>query len=148
MNIILKEINECNVDECRKLKITKEQEKYLPHPNAESIDEWKSNPGWVALGIYADNQMIGFSMYGTDAEDGSMWLIRFMIDEKFQGKGYGKQALNEVLERMKAEKCHNKVWLSFHPESEIARRLYSNFGFKQQITGYEADDEVFYCLQV
>lgn len=90
--------------------------------------------------------MIGFSMHGLDVKDGTMWIIRFMIDEKYQGKGYGKHALGELLNKIKSGNPCTEVWLSFHPESAAAERLYSNYGFKQQITGFEADDEIFGSL--
>jgi diamine N-acetyltransferase len=48
---------------------------------------------------------------------------------------------------MKSENDFNELWLSFHPESIVADRLYTSFGFKQRITGLEAEDEVFYVLK-
>jgi diamine N-acetyltransferase len=147
MNIFFKEIDEINWRECINLKIKENQERYLPHPNVASIAEWKFNPNWIALGIYAGNEMVGFSMYGVDIGDNTLCLFRLMIDEKHQGKGYGKLALAGVLEKMKNENDFNEIWLSFHPESIVADRLYNSFGFKQRITGLEAEDEVFYVLK-
>ncbi|MBW9157714.1 GNAT family N-acetyltransferase [Clostridium tagluense] len=147
MNIFLREIDANNWSECVNLKIKKEQEAYLPHPNVVSIAEWKFNPTWTALGIYTGNEMIGFAMYGVDIADNTMCLFRFMIDENYQGKGYGKYALDGILKKIKSENNFNEIWLSFHPESIVAERLYSSFGFKPQITGLEADDEVFYVLK-
>lgn len=148
MNIYLKEITEDNWLECIELKIKKEQEKHLPHSNVKSIAEWKFNSHWVPLGIYLDEVMIGFSMHGLDMDDGAMWIIRFMIDEKYQGKGYGKHALGDLLNKIKSEYSSAEVWLSFHPESDSAKRLYTSYGFKQEITGFEADDEIFYKLNL
>jgi len=147
MNIFFKEIDENNWRECVNLKIKEEQERYLPHPNVVSIAEWKFNPKWIALGIYTGNEMIGFAMYGVDKGDNTLCLFRFMIDEKYQGKGYGKFALAELLNKMRKENDFNEIWLSFHPESIVADRLYSSFGFKQRIIGLEAEDEVFYVLK-
>ncbi|MGH4121537.1 MAG: GNAT family N-acetyltransferase [Clostridium sp.] len=147
MNIFLKEIDENNWSECANLKIKEDQKRYLPHPNVVSIAEWKFNPNWIALGIYTSTEMIGFAMYGVDIGDNTLCLFRFMIDEKYQGKGYGKFALVELLNKMKNENDFNEIWLSFHPESIVADRLYSSFGFKPRITGLESEDEVFYVLK-
>ncbi|MEW9097131.1 MAG: GNAT family N-acetyltransferase [Clostridiaceae bacterium] len=145
MNIYFKNITEKNLRECIDLKISKEQEKYLPHSNAASIAESKFNPEWVTSGIYIDDKMIGFAMYGVDDEEADcIWLIRFMIDEQYQGKGYGKYALELLLNRIKEEVKPSKICLSFHPDSIVAKKLYLSFGFKQFITGFEAEDEVFY----
>ena len=37
--------------------------------------------------IYADDKMVGFTMFGLDEDDGKYYLGRLMIDEKHQGKG-------------------------------------------------------------
>ncbi|GAA0729423.1 hypothetical protein GCM10008905_29370 [Clostridium malenominatum] len=145
MNIYFKNITEENLKECIDLKISKEQEKYLPHTNVASIAESKFYPQWVTLGIYKDDKMIGFAMYGVDDEEADcICLIRFMIDEQYQGKGYGKRALEFLLNRIKEESKPSKIYLSFHPDSIVAKKLYLSFGFTQFITGFESEDEVFY----
>ncbi|MBU5483789.1 GNAT family N-acetyltransferase [Clostridium sp. MSJ-11] len=145
MNIYFKNITEKNLKECIDLKISKEQEKYLPHSNAASIAESKFHPEWVTIGMYIDDKMVGFAMYGEDGEEiDCTWLIRFMIDEQYQGKGYGKHGLELLLNRIKEEAKPSKIYLSFHPDSIVAKKLYLSFGFKQFITGFEAEDEVFY----
>ena len=53
----------------------------------------------------------------------------------------------ELLNKMRKENDFNEIWLSFHPESIVADRLYSSLGFKQRIIGLEAEDEVFYVLK-
>lgn len=133
MSIYFKEITIENWEECIELKISKEQEKYLPHSNLKSIAEWKFNPRWTALGIYID---------------GIMWIMRLMIDERYQGNGYGKLALSGLIKKIKNEGHYKGIWLSFHPESKANLNLYSYFGFNQVITGFEADDEIFYKLEL
>ncbi|EQB89864.1 diamine N-acetyltransferase [Clostridium punense] len=153
MRIYFKEITIENWEECIELKVSREQEKYLPHSNLKSIAEWKFNPHWTALGIYIGDNMIGFSMYGTlhdddPTYDGTMWIMRLMIDERYQGNGYGKLALSELIKIIKNQGQHKDIWISFHPESKTNLNLYSHFGFKQVITGFEAEDEVFYKLEL
>lgn len=149
MGISFKEVNNENWREVIDLKIAKEQEKYLPHSNLISIAESKFYPKWVALAIFNSQSMIGFAMYGPDDEDEkTLWLIRYMIDEKYQGNGLGHCALEKLLVEIKSKKLYNTIALSFHPESVVAKKLYTSFGFKQFITGFEADDEVFYNLSL
>lgn len=149
MNIYFKNIAADNWREAIALKIAKEQEVYLPHSNLISIAESKFYPKWTTLGIYKDEDIIGFSMYGPEDErDKEIWLIRYMIDEKYQGQGYGKYALEKLIEKIKEEtKCY-RICLSFHPKSKSAEKLYSALGFKQFITGFEAEDEIFYKLEI
>ena len=58
--------------------------------------------------IYADETPIGFIMThkGSDYEDGidcpGVFLWRFMIAEPYQGKGYGRKALEKLIQHLHA----------------------------------------------
>ncbi|MGH4139152.1 hypothetical protein [Clostridium sp.] len=56
-------------------------------------------------------------------------------------------SIAELLNKIRNENDFNEIWLSFHPKSIVAARLYSSFGFKQRINGLETEDEVFYVLK-
>ncbi|ARC84803.1 acetyltransferase domain protein [Clostridium argentinense CDC 2741] len=71
-----------------------------------------------------------------------------MIDGRYQGQGYGKYALEKLIEKIKEETKCDRICLSFHPENRSAEKLYSGLGFKQFIIGFEADDEIFYKLEI
>ena len=52
-----------------------------------------------------------------------------LIDEQFQGKGYGTAATKLVLDRMKEDgRCH-KVVLCYIDGNNAAKKLYESFGF-------------------
>ena len=103
------------------------------------------------FGIFLGDKPIGFLMVGyyPDLEyakkyaepgeatpyfmNGSYLIWRFMIDKKYQGKGYGKKAFQLAMDYVRtfpvgeAKYC----WLSYEPENEVARNLYASFGFKE-----------------
>ena len=70
-------------------------------------------------------------MYGYFPEPapGKLWLDRLLIDKKYQGKGYGKQAVLVLLERLQAEYVSDKVYLSVYENNLHAIRLYQQIGF-------------------
>ena len=51
------------------------------------------------------------------------------IDEKFQGKGYGRVATQLVLDDIKKDGKYNKVILCYIEGNEAAQKLYESFGF-------------------
>jgi diamine N-acetyltransferase len=76
--------------------------------NVHSIAEAHfSENAWMRA-IYADETLIGFIMThtGSDYEDGidcpGVFLWRLMIAGSYQGKGYGKRALNKLIQHLKA----------------------------------------------
>ena len=76
--------------------------------NVRSIAEAHFSPSAWMRAVYADEAPIGFIMThtGSDYEDGidcpGVFLWRFMIAEPFQGKGYGKRALEKLIQQLKA----------------------------------------------
>lgn len=54
-----------------------------------------------------------------------------MIDERYQGKGYGKGAMIKAIEFSKASPFGEVrvVELTYNPENLVAKNLYSSLGF-------------------
>jgi diamine N-acetyltransferase len=112
------------------IKVAAGQEKFVA-ANVMSIAQLKIYPTANAFAVYVEDEMVGFVMYGYDEDDGHFYLGRLMIDEKHQGKGYGKAATLEVIERMKHLPECNELFLSFVPENTGAEKLYSSVGFER-----------------
>lgn len=98
--------------------------------NAVSLAQSKIEPHWKTKAVYHEDTLIGFTMYGFDFKQNYYEICRLMIDFKFQGKGYGKMALLQILEEMKKELQCEEIYLSFDSENVIARRLYEGVGFQ------------------
>ena len=90
--------------------------------------------------------MVGFVMMGYFAEKDLYDIWRFMIDERYQKKGYGKAALLLSIEYLSKEFNVNDIFLSFEPNNVIAEKLYSSVGFKR--TGEIEDGEVVMRLSI
>lgn len=128
-------------------------EKYVMS-NAYSLLEAIYKDEWITKGIVLCNddkeKMIGFTMYGPTELDGEIVyeLCRFMIDVRFQGKGYGTKALNVILEEMKKTYDCNSVYISIVPENSKAKHLYEKAGFTStEITvGDKSHYEVIYKI--
>ncbi len=101
---------------------------------------------WVPYAISADSTMVGFVelAYEPDTVD-EYWVFHFFIDQHFQGRGYGKAALEQFIELVKREhpQCQ-LLHLVVHPENHRAQRLYLGAGFRP--TGTERWGEPVYQL--
>jgi len=103
---------------------------------------------WVPYAFYVNTEMVGFTELAY--EPGSVenyWLFHFFIDQRYQGQGYGKKALQVFLQFIKDRhvECRS-IQLSVHPENERAQHLYTSAGF--QPTGAELDHEPVYRLRL
>ena len=72
----------------------------------------------------------------------SYFIWRFMIDRRYQRKGYGKQALELVLDFIRSAPCRRAkyAWLCYANDNDIARKMYARFGFKEVPEAYDEDD--------
>jgi diamine N-acetyltransferase len=125
----LREINKQNFWDCISLVVADGQKDFVTS-NAVSLAQSKYQPECIPLGIFSDDEMIGFMMYCIDADDGEYWIYRMMIDRRFQGRGYGKKALELLAEIIRMDKSHHRILLGVHKDSLAAVTLYSGFGFK------------------
>ncbi|MFJ7827626.1 GNAT family N-acetyltransferase [Psychrobacillus sp. NPDC096623] len=114
--------------------------------NALSIVQSIYETGWIVRGIEVDGKIIGFTMYGLDEDTKNYWICRLMIDYTRQGKGYGKKAVQLVLDEMKQVDNCEMVYLSTEPDNEVAIKLYESFGFQK--TGKINDGEVEFVLTI
>ena len=134
--IEFKKLCEENFNECIKLKPRDEQKDFVA-PNIYSISE-----AYVALtndgcpmpyAIYNDDIMVGFIMLVYEEDKDDYWICRLMIDEKYQGQGYGRASMLKALEliREKSVKEHPTVLISYEPENIVAKKLYASVGFRE-----------------
>lgn len=76
--------------------------------NVRSIAEAHFSPSAWMRAVYADETPIGFIMThaGSDYEDGidcpGPFLWRFMIAGPYQGRGFGKRALEKLIQHLEA----------------------------------------------
>lgn len=96
---------------------------------------------WTIECIYNGPDMVGYAMHGMN-KDQDVWLDRFMIDKRFQGRGIGKSALRLILEKLKVYyPRRHRLLLSVNKDNEVAIRLYEMYRFRK--TGFmDGDEEV------
>lgn len=134
-NISLVSLNENNKDEYFSLEIKKSQDGYVESPE-ESFNDMMThayNTDWNIDCIYADGNVIGYTMTGLNKKSNDVWLDRFMIDKHYQNKGYGTKALTMILEKLKKikkTKGGKDIVLSVEKHNDCAIKMYEKFGFK------------------
>ena len=130
MTMTLREITRDNWLPCVRLKVAPEQEPFVAS-NGVSLAQSKYEPEWIPLALYNDEEMVGFVMYGVNRDEGKYWILRVMVDRRYQGHGYGRAAMRLLLERLRAIPGCDEVAISYEPENEVARHLYASCGFRE-----------------
>ncbi|WP_167553169.1 GNAT family N-acetyltransferase [Evansella clarkii] len=129
--ISIQELTVKNLYKCLELKLAEDQVDRIA-PNVYSIAESKVDPNLTPYAIHLDEEVIGFVMTENDPneiEERKYWIPRFMIDLSFQRKGYGKEAMQQVIDMLKKnDDCHY-IGLSTEPDNYSAIRFYESLGF-------------------
>ena len=142
--IKLKKINRNNIGEILKLEVFDNQKSFVATNNSSIIEAYiaiTENNHVFTFGIYKGDTPIGFLMIGFDVDSddegapriskGNYNIWRLMIDKKFQGKEFGKKAMDLALEFVKTFPCGTAkyCWLSYESDNNVARQLYNSVGF-------------------
>ena len=119
-----------------KLKVREDQSHFVAS-NLMSIAEaqfgfedeghWDFHP----FGAYVDEEPVGFVMYCLNFNHSRFqaFIMRLMVDEHFQGKGYGREIMKQVLDLFRSDQQIKNVGISYEPENTSARNLYASLGF-------------------
>ncbi len=164
--IHLEKVSWDNYEKVIKLRVSKDQENYVASNKASLIHAFLESSDGIpvyAFAIMNGKRVVGFMqiMYdddwtGYERED---WLNsdlykeyegkkyyyiwRFMIDKKYQKRGYGREAFKQTLDFIKTKPAGDSeyVLLSYEPSNEVGRKLYASFGFKEIFKEYLHDDD-------
>ena len=137
--VSLREITQETVNSILNLRVTKAQEQFVAS-NAFSIAQAHFSPEAWFRAIYADETPVGFLMLSDQPDKGEYYLWRFMVDAQHQGKGYGRRALELLIEYVKTRPNVKELFLSHVPGTGSPEGFYHKLGFEH--TGEKAGEEL------
>lgn len=141
----LSPIDKSNWMKVLKLRPREDQKGFVAN-NSVSLSQAYVFKECVPLAVYDEDEPVGFCMYAPDDSDGSIWILRLMIDERHQSRGFGRRAMELLLDRIKQDKSRHVVYLSFEPENARAKGLYESLGFMDD--GRMIDGEAVYRMDI
>ena len=95
--------------------------------------------------IYHDETPVGMALY-HDYEDEELRCYVFdqlLIDARYQGNGYGKEALKLLIDFIRSAPCREAkyAWLCYNTANTVARNLYASVGFEEVPEAYDEEDD-------
>lgn len=151
--IELKEITYDNLKAVIKLSDTlSEQDKKHVAPNVVSLAEAYLNYdiAWpraiVVVDVVVGFVMLGLDNYIAEQKDWPVYFLwRFMMGTEYQGKGYGKQTLDLLVQKCK-EEGRKYLYVSCVRIDPMPYQMYINYGFED--TGLVDDGESVLKLEI
>ena len=136
------ELREVTADTVRAicaLQVAPDQRRFVA-PNAVSFAEAMYQPKAWFRGIYADDVPVGFVMVYDDPDAPEYYLWRFMIDGRYQGRGYGRAAIGRLVDHVRTRPGATELKVSWVPAEGGPEAFYRSLGFEP--TGEEDGGEV------
>ena len=135
----LKAITKDNYEECLNLSVSDGQKNFVSSNSHSLAQAWVYYNTAFPFAIYEDNIMVGFIMLGYYESKGYYTLWKFMIDAKYQNKGYGKVALKLGIDYLVNRFNVKEVYTAYEIGNSVAKKLYTSFGFREtgEIVGNE-----------
>ncbi|MBI1297422.1 GNAT family N-acetyltransferase [bacterium] len=144
--VTLREVTADTVITICRLKVAPEQENFVA-PNAVSIAQAYFYPdlAWFRA-IYADETPVGFLMLDDNVAEQEYMLWRFMIDARYQGHGFGRRAIELLIDYVKTRPGATALLTSCVPGDGSPCPFYQRMGFAY--TGDEEDGELVMKIEI
>lgn len=149
--VTLTEITRSSIGSVLALDVVPEQRRLLA-TNAESIAEAHFEKGAWFRAIEADGAPVGFVMLFDPSRPGAtieaddrpdeLMLWRFMIDHRYQRRGYGRAALDLIVAHARTRPGIARIVSSYVPGEGGPRDFYLGYGFVETGEIDPDDDEV------
>ncbi len=119
--------------------VARDQVKFVA-TNIYSLAQAYAEPERIPMAIYHDEEMVGFVMFNErPLPDGTHRVSRLMIDQHYQRRGYGREAMELVLARLEGVPGLAEIRVDYHRLNRAAANLYASLGF---VPFMEQGDEV------
>ena len=116
---------------CRLSDTLSEPQTKMVAPNAVSIAQAHFEPHAWFRAIYADETPVGFVMLWDEPEKGDYYLWRLMVAGPHQQKGFGRRAIEQLIEYVKSRPNATELKASYVPIEGGPRDFYHSLGFEE-----------------
>ncbi len=144
-SVSLREITSETVRAVVKLSVAESQKGFVASNSISLAQALFAPEAWYRA-IYCAEELVGFVMLEDESlvkpptEKPGIGVWRFMIDEKFQGRGIGRAALLLVIEHARSKGLFDRLELSYVPGPGCPEPFYRGLGFSP--TGKVDDGEI------
>ena len=129
--VSLKEITRDNIDEVLALKVDEDQKSFVS-TNADSLAQaYVYSETAFPFAVYDDTTLVGFIMMGYYEVKSYYTLWKFMIDSRYQNKGYGRKALELGIKFLQDRFGVSEIYTGVVPGNTVAKKLYESVGFAE-----------------
>ena len=125
----LKPVTKENLDAVLALKVKESQRSYVSSAAESLAQAYVYAETAFPFAVYDDREIVGFIMMGYYEEKKYYTLWKLMIDQRYQGRGYGRAALKLGVAFLKERFRVKEIFTGVIPGNKAAKSFYQSAGF-------------------
>ena len=126
----LEPVTKDNLDAVLMLEVNDGQKGYVSSAAESLAQAYVYQETAFPFAVYNDDTVVGFIMMGYYEEKKYYTLWKLMIDQQYQGRGYGKEALKLGIVFLKERFSVKEIYTGVIPDNKVAKDLYLSVGFE------------------
>lgn len=142
-SVVLEELDETSGREIMRLEVAPAQLDFVA-PNSISLAQAYLTDDVLVRGVFAGPIPIGFVMVSTREHRYYLW--RFMIDHRYQGMGYGRRAMELLIDLVRSLPEAKELRLSYVPAPGGPGPFYRALGFEDTGNVHNGEHEMVLAL--
>ena len=102
-------------------------------PNVYSLAQawlYRENGDVYPFAVHDGETPVGFMLLEEDMDERALIVWRVMFPEEHQNKGYGTEALQQIIRLAAASGKYDRLLLDCKPKNTIAWHVYEKLGFR------------------
>jgi len=112
------------------LSVSKKQKEYFTVPNVYWIGISRYEEKTELFAVKAGDEYVGLVGGGYDEDGVTGYINPIMVDKKYQGMGYGRQAMLLMIAYLRENLHVTKINIGHRKANAAAGRLYESLGFR------------------
>jgi diamine N-acetyltransferase len=135
MSITLREITSETVGAVTRLSVTPSQQGFVASNAVSLAEALFSDEAWYRA-IYDGDELVGFVMLADETlrteppAEPNIGLWRLMIDQRYQGRGFGREAMRLVVDHVRSRPAIRYFYTSYVPGPGGPGPFYLGLGFE------------------
>lgn len=131
-----------NVREVCDLRVTSSQKKFVSSAAVSLAEAYVHPQAWCRAVYSIEDGLVGFVMLHDAQDQPGYMLWRLLIDERYQGRGHGREAVLHVVDYVRTRPGAVMLKVSARQGRESPRPFYESLGFVQTGEVIDGDEDV------
>jgi len=124
------------------LRVAAAQERFVTSAAISLAEAYVYPQAWCRAVYAVDDGLVGFVMLHDVEEEPGYMLWRLLIDERFQGRGYGRDAVRQVVEHVETRPGATELKVGARRGEGSPRSFYESLGFVLTGEVIDGDEDV------